>query len=186
MRIKNSFGTKFSGTLDNMTAVQRNGTNFLRTHVIPHNPRTPVQQRNRNHFADGVETWRSMREPQRRFYHRIADKTPGYNLFLKRWMNAYVAGLEPTLPIVLAGTPLDLVEGWFVLRRKGRPLFECRLEDSFEIALTVEDAPYDFILRRLGEVDVITIDDVSSLQFPVTLEGLGLEVQLDLLEDASE
>ena len=89
MKIKNSFGTKFSGTIDKMTAVNRNGVNFLRTHVIPHNPRSPVQQRNRNHFAEGVERWRSLRESQRRFYNWIAKRTSGYNLFLSKWMESH-------------------------------------------------------------------------------------------------
>ena len=104
MKLKNSFGTKFSGTIDKMTAVNRNGVNFLRTHVIPHNPKSPLQQRNRNHFAEGVETWRSLREVQRRFYNGIAKRTSGYNLFLSKWMESHSRGEDPTIPLVLAGT----------------------------------------------------------------------------------
>ena len=180
MRIKNSFGTKFSGTIDKMTAVERNGVNFLRKHVIPHNPRTPLQQGNRNHFAEGVEAWHSLRESQKRFYGGIAEKMSGINLFMKRWMEAHAAGQEPTLPLVLAGTPLECTDGWFILRRGGESLFECPLGNAFEIATTVEDGPYDFVLRLEGTEDAISIDDVASLQLPVTLEGLGLKVMLDV------
>ena len=184
MKMKNSFGTKFSGTIDKMTAVERNGVNFLRKHVIPRNPKSPLQQRNRNHFAEGVETWRSLRESQRRFYNGIAKRTSGYNLFLSKWMESYARGEEPTLPLVLAGTPLEGDEGWFILRRGTKPLFECPLTDAFEIALTVEEGPYDFILRLGGTEDVITIENISLLELPATLEGLGLRVQLDLSKEA--
>lgn len=186
MKMKNSFGTKFSGTIDKMTAVNRNGVNFLRKHVIPHNPRSPLQQRNRNHFAEGVETWRSLREVQRRFYNGIAEKTSGYNLFLGKWMEFHTRGEEPTLPLVLAGTPLDGDGGWFILRRGTKPLFECPLTDAFEIALTVEDAPYDFILRLRRTEDVITIENISLLELPASLEGLGLRGQLDISKEASK
>jgi hypothetical protein len=185
MKMKNSFGTKFSGTIDKMTAVNRNGVNFLRKHVIPHNPRSPVQQRNRNHFAEGVETWRSLSESQRRFYNGIAKRTSGYNLFLSKWMGFHTRGEEPTVPLVLAGTPLEGDDGWFILRRGKTSLFECPLTDAFEIALTVEDAPYDFVLRLGGVEDVITIENVSSLGPPLTLEGLGLKVRLDIPEGTS-
>ncbi len=185
MRIRNSFGTKFSGTIDKMTAVERNGVNFLRKHVVPHNPRTPLQQGNRNHFAEGVEAWRSLRESQRHFYNGIAKRTSGYNLFLGKWMESHARGEEPTVPLIVAGTPLEGDEGWFILRRGTKPLFECALTDAFEIALTVEDAPYDFILRLGGTEDVITVENISALGLPVTLEGLGLRVQLDLSEEVS-
>ncbi len=185
MKMKNSFGTKFSGTIDKMTAVNRNGVNFLRTHVIPRNPRSPVQQRNRNHFAEGVETWRSLRESQRRFYNGIAKRTSGYSLFLSKWMESHTRGEGPTVPLVLAGTPLEGNEGWFILRQGKTSLFECPLTDAFEIALTVEDTPYDFVLRLGGVEDVITIENISALGLPVTLEGLGLKVRLDLSEGAS-
>ncbi|MFQ5911347.1 MAG: hypothetical protein ACE5IJ_11615 [Thermoplasmata archaeon] len=185
MKMKNSFGTKFSGTMDKMTAVTRNGVNFLRTHVVPHNPRSPLQQRNRNHFAGGVETWRSLREVQRRFYNGIAKRTSGYNVFLGKWMGFHTKGEEPEVPLILAGTPLKGDEGWFILRRGTKPLFECPLTDVFEIALTVEDGPYDLVLRLGGVEDVITIENISALELPATLEGLGLRVQLDLSKEAS-
>ena len=185
MRIENSFGTKFSGTMDKMTAVNRNGVNFLRRHVIPHNPRSPGQQRNRNHFAEGVEAWRSLRESQKRLYDAIAKRRTGYNLFLSRWMEAHGRGEDPTVPLVLAGTPLEGDDGLFIVRRDKTPLFECPLTDPFEISLTVEDAPYDFVLRLDSVEDVITIENVIALSPPVTLEGLGLRVRLDLLEGAS-
>jgi len=185
MKMKNSFGTKFSGTIDKMTAVNRNGVNFLRTHVIPRNPRSPVQQRNRNHFAEGVETWRSLRGSQRHFYNGIAKRTSGYNLFLSKWMESHTRGEEPTVPLILAGIPLEGNEGLFILRRGSTPLFECPLADAFEIALTAEDAPYDFVLRLGGVEDAITIENISDLGLPVTLEGLGLQVRLDLSEGAS-
>ena len=185
MKMKNSFGTKFSGTIDKMTAVNRNGVNFLRMHVVPRNPKSPLQQRNRNHFAEGVETWRSLRESQRRFYNGIAKRTSGYNLFLSKWMESHTRGEEPTIPLILAGTPPEGDEGLFILRQGRTSLFECPLTDVFEIALTVEDAPYDFVLRLGGTEEVITIENVSALGPPVTLEGLGLKVRLDLSEGAS-
>ncbi len=184
MRIKNSFGTKFSGTIDKMTAVERNGVNFLRKHVIPHNPRTPLQQGNRNHFAEGVEKWHSLRESQKRFYDGIAKRTSGYNLFLGKWMESHARGEEPTVPLIVAGTPLEGDEGWFILRRGTKSLFEFPLTDVFEIALTVEEGPYDLVLRLGGVEDVITIKNISLLELPATLEGLGLRVQLDLSKEA--
>jgi hypothetical protein len=168
-----------------MTAVNRNGVNFLRTHVVPHNPQTPLQQRNRSRFAEGVEAWRTLRESQRHFYRGTAKRRTGYNLFLSRWMESHSRGDDPRIPLVLAGTPLEGDEGWFVLRRGKTSLFECPLTDEFEIALTVEDAPYDFVLRLGGTEDVITIENVSALGLPITLEGLGLTVQLDLFDETS-
>jgi hypothetical protein len=185
VKVKNSFGSKFSGTIDRMTAVNRNGVNFLRMHVIPHNPRTPLQQRNRNHFAEGVEAWRSMHEAQRRFYRGIAKRRTGYNLFLSKWMESSTKGEDPTVPLILAGTLLEGDEGLFIVRQGKTSLFECPLTDPFEIALTVEDAPYDFVLRVGGVEDVITVEDVGALGPPVTFEGLGLKVQLDLSEETS-
>ncbi|MCK4367782.1 MAG: hypothetical protein KAW84_07545 [Thermoplasmata archaeon] len=63
-------------------------------------------------------------------------------------------------------------------------MFECPLTDAFEIALTFEDAPYDFVLRLGGTEDVITIENISDLGLPATLEGLGLRVQLGLSKEA--
>lgn len=90
-------------------------------------------------------------------------------------MESHVARKEPVLPLILAGTPLEGNDGWFILRQGKKSLFECPLANAFEIAMTAEDGPYDFVLMLEGIEDAVSIDDVASLELPVTLEALGLK-----------
>src|SRR3989304_1858488 len=58
MKIRNSFGNTFSGTLGkSMTAAKNKNVNYAREYVIPDNPRSGLQQEHRNAFHAGKEVW---------------------------------------------------------------------------------------------------------------------------------
>ena len=88
MKVKNNMGNEYSGTLGkNVTAVKRNGINFLREHVIPHDPKTPFQMEQRNKFKDANEVWKSLSQEQKNEYNERAKGTKryGYQLFISEF-----------------------------------------------------------------------------------------------------
>jgi len=81
-------GNKYSGTLGKkVTAVERKGENFLREYIIPHDPKTPAQLRQRQKFTDAYEEWKGLTPEERKQYSELAkdSKMSGYNLFVSKF-----------------------------------------------------------------------------------------------------
>lgn len=192
MEMRNLFTTRFRGSLDKgFTAYERKGKQYLRKYTRPTDRRTEVQIRHRLLFTKGVETWKAIHDAQREFYSTLADKISGYNLFLKRWIEAHTAGLDGfDYPVVLIGTPEKQEDGCFLeLQTERKLLFQKHLKDGeFAVAMSLEDAPYEIVLRRGHKEEVVaTIDDVLDLDVPMTVESekLDMRVVLDVPENIS-
>src|SRR3989304_6274986 len=106
MKIRNSFGNTFSGTLGkSMTAAKNKNVNYAREYVIPDNPRSGLQQEHRNAFHAGKEVWNGLRRSQQAFYQGLARADPravsGYNIFMERYLFAVKVGEGPEIATVL-------------------------------------------------------------------------------------
>jgi len=89
MKVRNAFGNTYSGTMGReITAVERDGTNFDRTWVMPYDPKTPKQMRQRKRFADAHDAWIALPQEKRNEYNERARnmKMTGYNLFVKEYV----------------------------------------------------------------------------------------------------
>ncbi len=192
MEVKNIFGTRFSGTIGkSMTASRWKGVHYLREYTVPSNPRTPLQVRHRLIFAKGVDTWQGLLAAQQHLFDSLAEGMSGYNLFIKRWLEAHTVGVdEVKLPVVFEATSVegpDLDGCWLILRKGRKTLFQENLSDgNGNVAMSVQDVPYDIVLRRAGLEEIVeTIHDVLEIDVPMTVESetLGLRVVLDLPEE---
>jgi len=189
--VSNAFASRFSGTIaDGMTASRWKGVHYLREYTVPSNPRTTLQVRHRLIFSKGVDAWQGLLPAQQHFYDSLAEGMSGYNLFIKRWLEAHKVGdAEVRLPVVFEGTAVDsdLSECWFILRRGRKTLcFEELADGSFNVPMSVQDVPYDIVLRRAGLEEVVeTVYDVLEIDVPMTVESemLGLSVTLDFAEE---
>ena len=89
MKIRNVLGNEYSGTIGkSKTAIERDGTNFTRFWVLPHDPKTPAQMRQRKRFADAHEAWIALPQEKRNEYNECARniEMTGYNLFVKEYV----------------------------------------------------------------------------------------------------
>ncbi len=121
MRVRNSLGSVFSGTIGKDTvAVQGPTTNYIRKYVVPHDPKSPRQLEQRERFRRAMAAWRDMSVVQQAFYTHLEKPRIGYHVFLGRANDALVAGQPIETPVPMAWT----VEGGPVERgglRRRRP-----------------------------------------------------------------
>jgi len=175
MRIRNSFGTEFSGTIGHeMIASSWKGHAYVKRYAVPRNPRTELQVRQRTVFADSVRAWHALSDPQKQLYRRLADGMTGFNLFVSRYVDAAWNGREPEVPVRLEVRTPDggpIPDGSLIVRRGGQTLVHASLERGrAEIALTASDAPYTFVPRRgANEETVGTIQRVRGPAVPVVV-----------------
>lgn len=88
MKVKNSMGNTYSGTLNkSVTAVSRDGQNFMRSYVLPHDPKTPKQMKQRRKYAEANEVWKALSQEEKDEYNRRARGTGmnGYCLFISQY-----------------------------------------------------------------------------------------------------
>jgi hypothetical protein len=184
VKIKNIFGTMFSGALGkDMVAATWHGHEYIRAYRKPKDPHTPSQEEERAIYRQAVDTWKTLRNRQKEFYRRIAKGMSGYNLFVQRYILAVREGKEPEVPIQLLYVTADgapIPEGELVVRMRSRSLFTDGLEDGKgEIALTPSDVPYIFSLRRGTREDVVlTMEDLLETDVPMVLESKTLGIKL--------
>lgn len=57
---------------------------YVRSYVIPRNPRTALQQKGRTAFGGAVRLWQQLQPGEKSFYNRMAYGKPlsGYNMFI--------------------------------------------------------------------------------------------------------
>ena len=65
MRIRNVFGTKFSGALGkDMVAVAWNGHEYIRAYAVPTGEPSKLQRGQRDAFKEALTLWRSLSHRQ--------------------------------------------------------------------------------------------------------------------------
>lgn len=85
MKVRNSFGTKFRGTLGKaFVASSWKGHAYLRSYVIPRDSKTERQVAQRSLFREAVAAWHAISDDERRAYDREASGMSGFNLFVSR------------------------------------------------------------------------------------------------------
>jgi hypothetical protein len=187
-KIRNIFGTKFSGALGKeMVASSWKGHEYIREYSVPSGEPSDRQLEQRAVFAQSAQAWQALSPKQQQFYDRIADGMTGYNVFMGRAAQAIRAGHEPETPIVLRyvtedGQPVPGAD--LIVRQGSRQVWVDDLKDAKgEVALTPSDAPYVFLLRKgTQEDEVLRVKDLLETDVPAVLESesLGIRLVLDL------
>jgi hypothetical protein len=120
---------------------------------------------------------------QQEFHGRIADGMIGYNLFVKRHIEAQMNDVQPEVPITMRwktadGKPVE--HGKLIVLQSNDPVFNDSLKDAVgEIALTPSDVPYTFVLKKgTQEENVLTIRDLGETDVPLVLESKTLGIKL--------
>ena len=81
-------GNKYSGTIGkSKTACIRDGKQYIRTYVIPNDPKTAKQLEQRKKYARAVEIWKQMSADEKQHYigRAINLNMSGYNLFISEF-----------------------------------------------------------------------------------------------------
>lgn len=87
MKIRNVFGTEFSGTIgESMIASSWHGRPYVKAYAVPRNPRTESQQANRSKFGAAKVPWRELSDEERAAWNRAANGESGWNLFVGEFM----------------------------------------------------------------------------------------------------
>ena len=184
MKIRNIFGTRFSGALGKeIVAVAWHGHEYIREYAVASNPNSERQRAQRGLFADAMKAWRALSESQEDFYRHIADGMTGHNLFIKRFIIALRNKQSPEVPTRMRWVTADgrpVPDGALQIRKNGNDLFYKNLGDgAAEIALTPSDAPYSVLLvKGLKEVEVLTIEGRSAIENPPPLENIEFGIKL--------
>ena len=96
MRIRNVFGTRFSGTLGKeLVASSWKGKEYLREYVIPEDPKTVLQLEHRQIWREAVAAWHALPDEERAGYDRNAMGMSGFNAFIGRYVRGRRAGKIP-------------------------------------------------------------------------------------------
>src|SRR2546422_6418040 len=87
MKIRNSFGTRFRGTIaKDMVASTWKGHEYLREYVVPKDPKTELQLERRAVFRDAVAAWHALPPAEKEVHNREAKGMSGFNLFVSRFI----------------------------------------------------------------------------------------------------
>jgi hypothetical protein len=184
VKIKNVFGTEFRGAIGkSLIASSWKGHEYVKAYAAPSNPNSEGQRKMRGIFSRALEAWRRLSLRQKEFYRRIAEGISGYNLFVRRYIKAVRAGLEPEWPIEMQwrtedGQPIE--DGWLIVQWRSKDIFVDCLEDAKgEVALTPSDAPYTFVLKKGRQKETVRrITDLGETDVPMTLESKTLGIKL--------
>lgn len=96
MKVRNIFGSRFSGTLGkDLVASSWKGKEYLREYVVPTDPKTVRQLEHRQIWREAVAAWRALPDAERRAYDREAKGMTGFNLFVGRYVRGRRAGTVP-------------------------------------------------------------------------------------------
>lgn len=183
MRVRNSLGSKFSGTIGKDTvAVEGPTTNYLREYVVPHDPKSERQLEQRSRLRQAVEAWQRMSFVQQAFYRHLDSPRIGYHVFLGRAVDALVAGQPIETPAELTwaveGGPVE--KGRLLVRRRGSTLVMAPLNrPTVEVAITPSDGPYALVLTKgFQEEEVLTLPRAAVPGTPPVLESATLGIRL--------
>ena len=93
MKVKNTLGNVYSGTIGkSKTACIRDGKQYVRTYVIPNDPKTAKQMEQRKKYASAVEIWKEMSDDEKDIYNRRAVNLnmSGYNIFISEFTRGII------------------------------------------------------------------------------------------------
>jgi hypothetical protein len=78
----------FKGNIGRLIYYSRMGKTCVRSHVIPRNPRTEAQQKNRDLFAEAVNSWKLLTAEEKNLWKLKAamKKRTGYNFFISSFI----------------------------------------------------------------------------------------------------
>lgn len=64
------------------------GRKYVRRYVIPKNPRTKKQLKQRKKFTEAVKKWHKLSESEKAHYNKLAERyaISGMNLFISRYV----------------------------------------------------------------------------------------------------
>ena len=90
---------EISQSIGDLTFYTRNGKTFIRRKPVPKNPRTEIQQANRNAFGAAVALWRELPAAARESWNNYAKdkKHSGYNAFISENSRCLREGDPPVL-----------------------------------------------------------------------------------------
>jgi len=105
---------------------------FMRTYVIPRNPRTEAQQKNRSLFAEAMASWKALTTEEKYLYKVRTinlDMRP-HNLYIKEYIALHSQEAETDSSINLFSSHIDSSDS--VLKRYADPpvLLRIRTEAS--------------------------------------------------------
>jgi predicted aldo/keto reductase-like oxidoreductase len=94
------------GTLaDTLTASFWRGINYIRTRVVPHNPKSAEQTAVRSTLTDGVSKWRFnvVTQLQKNFWNTYAKGLgeSGFNRYMRRYIQENFDGTQKVTPEVM-------------------------------------------------------------------------------------
>ena len=86
--ILNPVFTSISGAVGRMVFYKRYGKTVMRAYIIPPNPNTPAQQKNRSRFRDAMASWQGLSADEKIAYNAAARKPgiTGHNLYISLYM----------------------------------------------------------------------------------------------------
>lgn len=113
-----------SGKTGNFVFYMRKGIMHSRSRIIPLNPRTPLQQKNRSLFSQAVKAWQVLPDATRMIYNlRAKGKTQsGYNIFISEYMKTNKIRIVDCL----SGNTDKIMHGWFSYTRNQSPPYLIR------------------------------------------------------------
>jgi len=78
----------FKGNIGRLIYYNRMGKTCVRSHVIPRNPRTEAQQKNRDLFAEAVNRWKLLTAEEKNLWNVKAARKQrtGYNFFISSFI----------------------------------------------------------------------------------------------------
>jgi hypothetical protein len=150
MKIKNVMGNEYSGTIGNkVVAASWKGIEYIRGFRIPQNPKTPLQMEQRTYFTAAVGSWHTLTQEQRDAYELMAVRMTGFNLYVKRFLEALRNSTPMPPPQSLTVEVFDnesyrLADVVVKYYRGSKFIREIRTDSlgRASLALTLEDAPY--------------------------------------------
>ncbi len=87
MKIVNKLGIELHGAVGKELVVSSwKGIPYVRAYVVPRNPRTKGQRRQRGRFSKAVVAWKKLTPAERENYNRAAEHMSGYNLFISQFL----------------------------------------------------------------------------------------------------
>jgi len=186
MKIRNSFGTQFSGTIGkDMIASSWRGREYIKEYVRPTDPKTELQLKHRAVVAEAVKAWKGILGVERQFYEAIDETLPAYHTFIRRYVKAVSAGNKPTELVTidwkLAGEE-QIENGYLIVQRGSARLFTLPLSEGGGcFALGNSDAPYSLHVRRgTEESDPLGINRPVEANMPPMFKVAPLRVDISL------
>jgi hypothetical protein len=96
MKVRNIFGSRFSGTLGkDLVASSWKGKEYVREYVVPTDPKTVLQLEHRKIWREAVEAWHALPDEERAAWDREAEGITGFNLFVGRYVRGRRRGTIP-------------------------------------------------------------------------------------------